>query len=341
MVVSLPAIHLIRRAFPDAELRLLTDYAVGVNESDKRAVPAQDIVMQSGMFGGWFAYPNATRDVSKLLELRKQVRTWRPDVLAYMSPFPSSRRVWRDLAFFKFAGIPRILGAPVKAEQRNHVFNKDRKVFESEASRLVRCFASLGSIDLRDTESWDLQPTRAEKAAADACLDGWEGRGRFLAINTGTKVPANDWGLANWRAVLEVVSPKHPYLGLAVLGAQLDRDRATELMEVWGGPCINLCGMTTPRVSFLVLKQAQSYLGHDSGPMHLAAAAGTPCVCVFSRHNLPGWWFPPGDRHSIFYPYLSDGTLRREEAGVHDIQPEAVAAAVLRNLEVPAHAQAS
>ena len=81
-----------------------------------------------------------------------------------------------------------------------------------------------------------------------------------------------------------------------------------------------------------MLKEAFVYLGHDSGPMHLAAAVGTPCVCVFSRHNLPGWWFPPGKRHSIFYPYLPDGTLRREEAGINDTMPEAVIAATLRNL---------
>jgi len=35
--------------------------------------------------------------------------------------------------------------------------------------------------------------------------------------------------------------------------------------------------------------------------MHLAAAVGTPCACVFSAHNKPGVWFPSGDNHRVVY----------------------------------------
>lgn len=36
--------------------------------------------------------------------------------------------------------------------------------------------------------------------------------------------------------------------------------------------------------------------------MHLAAAAETTCVAVFSRHAKPGCWFPLGTQHKIIYP---------------------------------------
>ena len=41
--------------------------------------------------------------------------------------------------------------------------------------------------------------------------------------------------------------------------------------------------------------------GHDSGPMHLAAAVDTPCVAIFSSRNYLGEWFPQGTGHRVLY----------------------------------------
>ena len=37
------------------------------------------------------------------------------------------------------------------------------------------------------------------------------------------------------------------------------------------------------------------------GPMHLAAAVGTPCVAIFAARNIPRQWFPYGAHHRILY----------------------------------------
>jgi len=51
------------------------------------------------------------------------------------------------------------------------------------------------------------------------------------------------------------------------------------------------------------MKNAQFFLGHDSGPMHLAALIEVPCVAIFSARAKPGVWFPFGSNNSIFYPW--------------------------------------
>ena len=43
------------------------------------------------------------------------------------------------------------------------------------------------------------------------------------------------------------------------------------------------------------------FVGHDSGPMHLAAAQGITCVAIFSGQNKPGVWFPHGSQHQVLY----------------------------------------
>lgn len=44
-----------------------------------------------------------------------------------------------------------------------------------------------------------------------------------------------------------------------------------------------------------VLRRAAFALGNDTGPMHMAAALGTPTLALFSKSTSPPWSHPPGD----------------------------------------------
>jgi ADP-heptose:LPS heptosyltransferase len=63
-----------------------------------------------------------------------------------------------------------------------------------------------------------------------------------------------------------------------------------------------------------------AFISGDSGPMHLAAALGVPCVSIF-RVNDHARYGPLGAEHRILY--RPDG----------DVEPDAVVAAVLKVLE--------
>jgi heptosyltransferase III len=69
----------------------------------------------------------------------------------------------------------------------------------------------------------------------------------------------------------------------------------------WAGAKLNLTGRLSPRESTAVFSLAAVFIGPDSGPKHLAASVGVPCVCAFGARNLPGVWFPPGTRNQIVY----------------------------------------
>ena len=70
------------------------------------------------------------------------------------------------------------------------------------------------------------------------------------------------------------------------------------------------------------MEGASLFIGHDSGPMHLAAAVGVPCVAVFGDHNVPKRWHPIGDQHRIIH------NMR----GVRAITPDEVYEAVAERL---------
>ena len=53
------------------------------------------------------------------------------------------------------------------------------------------------------------------------------------------------------------------------------------------------------RCDVVMLGRCRLYLGNDTGTMHLAAAAGTRCVAVFSSKDWPGIWYPYGTGHRV------------------------------------------
>lgn len=294
-VVALPCFHLIAHAFPNAERRLLTNVPV-----HSKAPAAYSVLEGSCLVGGYLRYPIGTRHPSALLTLRAQIRQWRPQALVYLSVRQSWQQVARDVAFFRLCGISKIIGAPFSSDARTHRLDTAAGLYEAEASRLARNLHALGAIDLSNFANWDLCLTPEEHTAAAQSLVPLANR-PLIACSIGTKVQAKDWGSDNWRAVLETLAKKLPNHGLILLGAPEEHALSDAAANAWQGRVLNLCGSLPPRVSAAVLARARIFLGHDSGPMHLAAAVQTPCVAVFAARNRPVVWFPCGTGHEILY----------------------------------------
>ncbi len=71
--------------------------------------------------------------------------------------------------------------------------------------------------------------------------------------------------------------------GLVAVGAPEDRPLVDELIEALGPlPCLDLCGKTTLPGLAAVAGLADCFLSNDTGPLHLAAAAGAPVVGVYT-----------------------------------------------------------
>jgi ADP-heptose:LPS heptosyltransferase len=294
-LVALPCFHLIERCFPDAERRVLTTFA-----DNAKMAPLETVLGGSGLIHGTMRYPAGMRDPRGFLSLRNDIARWRPDVVIYLAEPRRPWTVWRDVLFFKLCGVATVIGAPL---DRDRVFHRARAdgTWEHEAERLARCLAPLGDAELDRRESWDLRLSAAEIAAADAALAGWSGAGAFLALGIGARVDVKDWGVERWRAAIEELGRRHPELGLAALGVADERDKSDAVLAEWRGPRLNLCGRLSPRESAALLRRARLFLGHDGGPMHLAATVATPSVAVFSARAKPGAWFPYGIGHRPIY----------------------------------------
>ena len=337
-VVALPCFHQIARAFPNAERRLLTNLPV-----HSKAPAAFAVLEGSGLIAeqnGYLRYPIGTRNFSELLALRRQIRQWRPQVLIYLTARRRWQQVARDVAFFRLCGIPRIIGAPFSQDVRLNHIDATSGIYAQEASRLARSLPALGEIDLSNAANWNLRLSPAENARAQQELLPLGNR-PFFACSLGTKVPANDWGGDNWRAVLRSLAQQYPDFGLVLIGAPEERAASDFVATEWQGRCVNLCGSLTPRESAAVLARARLFLGHDSGPVHLAAAVQTRCVAVFGARNHEGVWFPCGNGHKVLYHRTDcwgcglEVCIEQRKKCLTAIQPEAVLSAVQAVLTAP------
>ncbi len=299
-VVALPSLHLIERAFPNAERRMLTNFPV-----TSKAPAAAAVLGKSGLIQSYERYAVGTRNPLTLLGLALRIRMFRPQVLVYLMSARGVAVAQRDAKFFRVVcGIPRIVGLPVNEDMQRCRVDVEG-VLEPEASRQARNLAELGDARMDDPGSWDLRLTESEFARADEALRPVAGR-RLIAVSVGTKVQSKDWGRENWRSLLACVAAAYPDHGLALAGAPEESEASEFAAAGWrgvegAGPVVNLCGKVSPRESAAAFARSAIFVGHDSGPMHLAAAAGTPCVAVFAARNKPKMWFPFGDRHRVVY----------------------------------------
>jgi ADP-heptose:LPS heptosyltransferase len=306
ILVAFPALHLVERAFPGSERRLLTSFP-----PHAKAAPSSAILENTGLIHGYFRYTYGTRSLKELLALWWQLFRWRPDALIYMGGTRSVASAKRDALFFRLCGIRKLIGVPDTEDMQYPRRTNDpvtgEIVLEFEAERLVRNLLLLGDPKLDDPASWCLHLTSTEREKALAVLAP-AGDRPVIAVSVGTKMQAKDWGQDNWRALLARLATLYPDHALALCGVKDERATSEFAASGWkassGAPVINLCGELTPRESGAVFERAVLFIGHDSGPMHLAASVQTPCVAIFASRNIPRVWFPYGRAHRVLYHHV-------------------------------------
>jgi len=321
-VIALPCFHKVAQTWPNAERIVLTNFPVS-----SKAAPLENVLREGGLIHDAIAYPVGTRSIGQLWLLAKHLRTLEADVLVYLTPARGLLNAFRDWLFFKFCGFKEIVGAPLTEDlqtcrQIGAGTSSELHVEERECERLARCLQTLGPIDLDDSRMWDLRLTDRELRTGAAILAPLTGT-PYFAINMGGKAKEKDWGLSNWRVLLKRLSDEYPDTGLLIIGAAEDSERAQHISPAWSGPVVDACGKVSPRESAAAMRLAMAFIGHDSGPLHLAAATGVRCVGLFGNFNQPKRWHPRGRHHRIIHRMSGLHTITVAEVldAVHDIVP--------------------
>jgi len=265
--------------------------------------------LPASLFDEWQDYPVGA-DLQSILATYRLFRRLRLDRLVYLMPQRTPRQLWRDRIFFQLARVP-VIGLPGAVATADSGLAADSALVEHELERLARLIA----LDVGKTPRDLSIELTAEEHADAVLLQGGRGGG-VLALSIGTKLEVNHWGIANWSALVRELANLPEIERLVLIGAADESADSEILRRHWPRESHNFCGRLSPRQSAAVLAGASLFIGHDSGPMHLAAAVDVPIVAIFSSRNPPGSWFPLSARKRVHYTMIACrgcGKLRCEE----------------------------
>jgi len=118
----------------------------------------------------------------------------------------------------------------------------------------------------------------------------------LIAVHPGSGSPRKNWGLENW---VRVAADAQHRTGATILVVAGEAEAAVvpelrRMLEAAGVRNHEAIGLSLTDLADR-LAGCRQFFGHDSGPGHLAAACGVPCLLVFGPTD-PAVWAPAG-RH--------------------------------------------
>jgi lipopolysaccharide heptosyltransferase II len=102
----------------------------------------------------------------------------------------------------------------------------------------------------------------------------------WVAMNVSARWPTKRWPAASFAEVADRLQ-QEGCGAVVMIGGPDERADVAAVSGMMKTPAINLAGSTTVGLLPALLSKASLLITNDSGPMHIAAAAGTPVVALF------------------------------------------------------------
>ena len=267
VVLSLPAVRDVRRAFPQARLSVLARPSVAPLYE---AVPEIDAVLEGK---GWREEISALRGQFDLAVLL--TNSMGTALAAVVAGVPQR---WGYAT--QGRGLLLTRGAPVAAHLRGR----------SQVHYYRAMLAAMG-LPTSDALDTSIAPPQAWRDAGRALL----GPGRFFGIAPGAaKGTAKQWPPERFAAAADLLSGKLEAQAV-LLGSAADTSAARAVALAMKTPSKDLCGRTDLRAFVGLVACLDGLVANDSGAMHIGASVGIPTVGVFGPTN-PDETHPVGRR---------------------------------------------
>lgn len=136
----------------------------------------------------------------------------------------------------------------------------------------------------------------AQAAEAIAAQAGLRQGTRYAVLAPGTNWATKCWPTRHFAALADKLYQDN--IIPVLIGGKGDSRLAEEIAAVAEIPPVDLTGKTSLKQLAHIIRKASCFVGGDTGPMHLAAAIGTPVVALFGPTD-PARNGPYGDQHKV------------------------------------------
>ena len=119
-------------------------------------------------------------------------------------------------------------------------------------------------------------------AVADSVRQRWALNGRpWIALQPGARWSNKRWPAESYAELVRLLAPANPGFHFAVLGGEEDRPLGEAIARVDPARCVDLTGRLSLLEMVEWIRLSSLMVTNDTGPMHVAAALGTPVVGLF------------------------------------------------------------
>lgn len=281
-ILNTPAIKAVKNKFPAASITLMVSPAV------KEIVEGWPIVDEI------LVYPKGR--LQGILSLVSEFRKRKFDLAVVLNP----KKEFHIATFL--AGIPVRVGyerkfgflLSHKIQDRKQLGQKHEVEYNLDLLKVIgiKCQdkSLFVSFDREDEETVNF--LLGERGVSDT--------DNIVVVHPWTSDPVKQWPVKHFSQLAQRLLTKVP-CRVVIIGGKDEVGQSEEFCKDKIG-LINITGKLTLRQLAAFLRRCRLLVSNDSGPVHMAAAVGTPVVALF-RSDLPGKtakrWGPWGQGHII------------------------------------------
>ena len=288
-VIITPVFASLRHCFPAARITAI------VNEGTEAVLagnPAIDRIVTLKRL------PDPVRDVVHQLRFLRDIRGEHFDLVLELTG--SDRAAFTAYA----SGAPRRLGFASKKVKKF-----DRRLLYTDLVQSdgvvhivhdqLRMIRHLGHVPAAAEPAVFWSSGEYESCRAVLMDKGVAAHERYAVVHPTLFARYREWKIKECAALCEYLYDAWSVRPVLVSGTtEGERNFIGRVESLQNGRAVNLAGRLTLRHLVALIGNAVLFVGIDSGPMHIAAAAKTPVVALFGPQN-PRRWGPFGEGHIV------------------------------------------
>lgn len=290
ILLSQPAVRLLRERLPEA--RLIAVVGPWSAEITRRAWPADDVVEVEFPGFGRSSHDGPAAPYQLLPSAAKVLRALQPAVAVVLRP-DAWWAAW--LARLAVAEVITSDSVPTCRFATHAIRIANDEHAAVRAARIASGLAG-GALPTRATTPLSVPRDAAAHDDVAALLRSSGITGPYAVIHPGSGAAVKLWSTARWRSVARWLESRG--FAIVLTGGAGERELCAEVAQ--SNTAVSIAGETDLSALLEVMRGATVAVGTDSGPMHLAVAAGTPTVHLFGPSD-PRRYGPWGDprRHRV------------------------------------------
>ena len=261
IIHAVPAAAAIRRAFPQATI----DWLIDVRHRELlELVPVVDRKI-----------PIRTNDVRSVLDVVRELRRARYDVALDL------QGLFKSAILARLSGASRVVGFPSELlRERGARLFYTETAGEPAPHVIEKNMSMLKAIGIRMSEVEFPIDDRNPGAAAEARSRlGVPEAQRFVLINPGAAWPNKRWPPVYFAEVVRALATRHGLRSLVLWGPGEEQLAHDVVVASDGAAAVSAPTSVADLVS--LARACALMISGDTGPMHIAAAMGTPLIGIF------------------------------------------------------------